>query len=61
MSAEDIKMVEETLSGLLTPDNNTRKNAEKKLEELQQNRSGLLYCLSFVLLGILIYLTYRFC
>lgn len=52
MSAEDIKLVEETLNGLLVSDNAVRKSAELKLEELQGNRAGLTYCLSSVLLSI---------
>jgi hypothetical protein len=50
MSSEDIKLVEETLNGLLVPDNTVRKAAEQKLEELQKNKAGLIFCLSNVLL-----------
>ena len=51
MSAEDIKLVVETLSNLLVPDNTIRRNAEIKLEELQQNKPMLIFCLSSILLG----------
>lgn len=51
MSADDIKLVQETLNGLLVADNISRKSAEQKLEELQKNKPGLIYCLSNVLLG----------
>jgi hypothetical protein len=51
MSAEDIKLVAETLSNLLVPDNTIRRNAEIKLEELQHNRPLLIFCLSSILLG----------
>ena len=50
MSSEDIQLVENTLNSLLVPDNNIRKNAEQKLTELQQNKPGLIFCLSNVLL-----------
>jgi hypothetical protein len=51
MSAEDIKLVVDTLSSLLVPDNTIRRNAEIKLEELQQNKPMLVFCLSNILLG----------
>lgn len=50
MSSDDIKLVEETLNGLLVADNNTRRVAEQKLTELQNNKPGLIFCLSNVLL-----------
>jgi hypothetical protein len=51
MSADDIKLVEETLSALMVSDNTVRKAAEQKLESLQSNRPLLIFCLSSILLG----------
>jgi hypothetical protein len=51
MSADDIKLVEETLTGLMVSDNTIRKAAEQKLEEFQSNKPLLIFCLSSVLLG----------
>jgi hypothetical protein len=51
MSADDVKMVEETLKGLMVPDNTLRRQAEVKLEELMVNKPGLILCLSSILLG----------
>ena len=51
MSQTDMQIVEETLKGLMIPDNNLRRVAEAKLEELMTNKAGLVYCLSEVLLG----------
>ena len=59
MSSEDIKLVEQTLINLLVPDNNLRKSAEAKLNELQGNKPMLIYCLTHVLMGKTIFL-YRF-
>ena len=50
MSEEDIRIVEQTLQGLMIPDNQVRKQAEIKLEELMTNRSGLVFCLANLLL-----------
>jgi hypothetical protein len=51
MSEQDIAIVEQTLKGLMIPDNNIRREAEIKLEELMSNRSGLVFCLSNILLS----------
>ena len=51
MSSEDIKLVEQTLTNLLVPDNNIRKSAEAKLNELQGNKPMLIFCLTHVLMG----------
>ena len=51
MSEQDIAIVEQTLKGLMIPDNNIRREAEVKLEELMSNRSGLVFCLSNILLS----------
>ena len=49
MSQSEIELIEETLKGLLTSDNIKRKQAENKLEELQNNRPALVYCLARIL------------
>jgi hypothetical protein len=51
MSLEDIKLVAEVLKGILTPNNEVRKEAEKKLTELRQNTPVLLYSLIIVIKG----------
>ena len=51
MSEQDIAIVEQTLKGLMIPDNNLRRQAEVKLEELMGNRTGLIFCLSSLLLS----------
>jgi hypothetical protein len=51
MSEQDIAIVEQTLKGLMIPDNNLRREAEVKLEELMGNRTGLIFCLSSLLLS----------
>jgi hypothetical protein len=51
MSAEDIQIVEQTLLGLMVADNSLRREAEVKLETLMSNKSGLVYCLSNILLS----------
>jgi hypothetical protein len=56
MSDNDIKIVEQTLKGLMIPDNNLRREAEIALEELMKNRAGLIFCLSNLLLGNIIVL-----
>jgi hypothetical protein len=50
MSQNDIKLVEETLKGLMIPDNNIRREAEVKLEGLMTNKGGLVFCLSNIIL-----------
>lgn len=55
MSAQDIQLVEETLNGLMLSDNTLRRTAEAKLEELMQNKSGLIFCLSSILLSKIIF------
>jgi hypothetical protein len=51
MSLEDIKLVAEVLNGILNPNNEIRKEAEKKLTELRQNTPVLLYSLIVVIKG----------
>jgi hypothetical protein len=58
MSLEDIKLVAEVLKGILTPNNEVRKEAEKKLAELRQNTPVLLYSLIIVIKGTF-YLTQK--
>jgi hypothetical protein len=50
MSQEDIKLVEQVLKGLMTPDNKLRREAEVKLEELMGNKGGLTFCLANILM-----------
>ncbi len=56
MSQEDIKIVEQILKGLMTPDNNLRREAEAKLGELMGNKNILCYCLANILMGINIHI-----
>lgn len=49
MSTQELQTVVTILKGILNPDNNTRKESEKKLSELNQNPSALSLCLSMVL------------
>ena len=51
MSAEDLKSIVEILSAVLSPDNNLRKEAEKRFETLKNNIPGLIYCLGTILSG----------
>ena len=51
MSEQDIAIVEQTIKGLMIDDNNLRREAEIKLEELMGNKSGLVYCLSSLVLS----------
>jgi len=51
MSTEDIKSVAEVLNNILQPDNNIRKEAEKKFEMMQSNIPGLIFCLGKVMTG----------
>jgi hypothetical protein len=56
MSQEDIKLVEQVLKGLMIPDNNLRREAEAKLEELMSNKAGLCFCLANILMRKLSFL-----
>jgi len=56
MSQEDIKLVEQVLKGLMIPDNNLRREAEAKLEELMSNKGGLCFCLANILMRNIIFL-----
>lgn len=49
MSIEDIKLVAEVIQALLNPNNEIRKQASAKLDELRKNVPGLLYCLINIL------------
>lgn len=49
MSSEEVKIVESTLQGLMTPDNDQRRQAEQKLQELMNNKQGLVYYLSLII------------
>lgn len=50
MSSEnDLVIVQQVLTGLLQPDNNTRKQAEMKLQEMMQNKEPLTIILSKLL------------
>ena len=51
MSEQDIAIVEQTIKGLMIDDNNLRREAEIKLEEFMGNKSGLVYCLSSLVLS----------
>lgn len=54
MSTEDIQLVHEILANCLNPDNNTRKQAEEKLNQMKNNIAVLLFCLVKVLRGIIL-------
>lgn len=45
MSSEDIQMITEILSGYTNPNNNIRKAAETKLNDLRENLGAISYCL----------------
>ncbi len=49
MSQEDIQLVEQVLKGVMLPDNNLRRQAEVKLEELMGNKGMLAYYLASIL------------
>jgi hypothetical protein len=51
MSIQDIELVENTLISLMNSDNTIRKEAELKLQELTNNKIGLIFCLSNVLIS----------
>ena len=60
MNSSELQLVEDTLKGLLNPNNEQRRAAEQKLEQLMSNKIGLVLCLSQLLtttsdLGILTY------
>ncbi len=54
MSSEDIQIVEQTLKGLMVSENTQRREAEIKLETLMGNKVGLVFCLSNILLSIIL-------
>ena len=54
MSEQDIIIIEQILKGLMVSDNTVRREAEVKLEGLMSNKSGLVFCLSKLLLSNLI-------
>ena len=51
MSSEDLSIVTNMLAGILNPNNAIRKEAESKLQLMQENMGGLLFCLGKVLKG----------
>ncbi len=52
MSDSDIQIVGNMLAGILNPDNFTRNEATNKYNELKQNPTGLLICLTQCLKGL---------
>ena len=52
MSSEDLVIVTQMLAGILNPNNTIRKEAEGKLQQMQENIGALLFCLGKVLKGI---------
>lgn len=51
MSSEDLSIVAQMLAGILNPNNAIRKESELKLQSMQENIAGLLFCLGKVLKG----------
>ena len=51
MSSEDLNIVTQMLAGILNPNNTLRKEAEAKLQLMQENMGALLFCLGKVLKG----------
>ena len=51
MSSEDLNIVTQMLAGILNPNNSIRKEAEGKLQLMQENMGALLFCLGKVLKG----------
>ena len=51
MSSEDLNIVTQMLAGILNPNNTVRKEAEAKLQMMQENMGALLFCLGKVLKG----------
>jgi hypothetical protein len=51
MSSDDLSNVNKMLTDLLNPDNETRRNAEKQLDQLRNNLPALIHCLGKVLLN----------
>lgn len=51
----DIQMVRNMLIGILNPDNSARNEATNKYNELKQNPTGLIICLTECMRGIRFY------
>lgn len=51
MSTEDLQIVTQMLAGILNPNNTIRKEAEAKLQAMQENMGGLIFYLGKVLRG----------
>lgn len=52
MSDSDIQIVRNMLAGILNPDNAVRNEATNKYNELKQNPTGLLVCLTEIMKGL---------
>ena len=52
MNSSELQLVEQTLKGLLTPDNAARASAEQQLGQLMSNKIGLVLCCSQLLTSV---------